>query len=71
DKGAVTVDSKVTISVDAMAGKVFEGVVTRLVSQSEAKEAWGAAAYFQVEIDIKDYTGVALVPGMSVLVEVF
>jgi multidrug resistance efflux pump len=70
DKGAVTTESKVTISVDAMAGKQFEGVVTKLVPQSENKEAWGNAAYFQVEIDIKDYSGVALVPGMSVLVEV-
>ncbi|NQZ10162.1 MAG: HlyD family efflux transporter periplasmic adaptor subunit [Algicola sp.] len=70
DKGSVTTDSKVVISVDAMTGKQFEGVVTKLVPQSEAKEAWGTAAFFQIEIDIKDYSGVALVPGMSVLVEV-
>lgn len=70
DKGSVKVSSKVSISVDAIAGKKLEGVVTHIVPQAEGREAWGTAAYFQVEIDMKDYSKVELVPGMSVLVEV-
>ena len=72
DKGSIAVNDKVAIEVDAMPGKNLQGVVSHIVPQSETREAWGTAAYFKVEIEFDDHnmaTALALVPGMSVLVE--
>ena len=70
DKGALQAEAKVSISVDALPGQTFSGKVRHIVPQGEAKEAWGSAAYFKVEVDFDNPNKVALVPGMSVLVEV-
>lgn len=70
DKGALQTGASVAISVDALPGELFTGVVRYIVPQAEAKEAWGSAAYFKVEVDLENPQKVTLVPGMSVLVEV-
>jgi multidrug resistance efflux pump len=69
DKGSIKVGDEMSITVDAITGKKFDGTISHIVPQAEAREAWGTAAYFQVEIDIRGYENVELVPGMSVLVE--
>lgn len=70
DKDEITKGAKVKVSVDALPGKTFTGVVSHIVPQAEERAAWGSAAYFEVYIDIDDYHNAGLVPGMSVLVEV-
>lgn len=70
DKDAVAVDNKVQLTFDAEDARHFNGVVTHIVPQAEERQAWGTAAYFEVQIDITDKVDIDLVPGMSVLVEV-
>ena len=70
DKESLKKGAKVNVSVDALPGNNFSGVVRHIVPQAEEKEAWGSAAYFKVEVDIDNSKEVPLVPGMSVLVEV-
>jgi multidrug resistance efflux pump len=70
DRASLSEGAKVDVTVDALSGQKFAGVVKRIVQQAEAKEAWGSAAYFKVEVDFDNPQKVALVPGMSVLVEV-
>lgn len=70
DKGAIEPGAKVKVSVDAMPGTQFNGVVKHIIPQAEERPAWGSAAYFEVQIDIEDYQDAGLVAGMSVLVEV-
>ncbi len=70
DKGAVAKNDEVRLTFDARNGQSYAGVVTNIVPQAEEREAWGTAAYFELEIDILDAVEVSLVPGMSVLVEV-
>ena len=70
DRGALVSGAQVSIKVDALPGKVFNGAVSNIVPQAEAKEAWGSAAYYKVEVDFENPQQVPLVSGMSVLVEV-
>lgn len=69
DEGTLKAGDKVKVSVDALPGTSFKGIVSHIVPQTEEREAWGNAAYFEVQIDIENYQNAGLVPGMSVLVE--
>jgi multidrug resistance efflux pump len=70
DKEGLSVKQKVQLTFDAYNSRSYAGVVTHIVPQAEERKAWGTAAYFKVQIDISKSPNIALVPGMSVLVEV-
>ena len=70
DRASLKEGVKVNVTVDALSGQTYAGIVKRIVPQAEAKEAWGSAAYFKVEVDFDEPKQANLVPGMSVLVEV-
>jgi multidrug efflux pump subunit AcrA (membrane-fusion protein) len=59
----------VALHFDALPGVALDGTVASITSAPEARPRWGLGRYFQVRINLPRQHGVALVAGMSVLVE--
>jgi multidrug resistance efflux pump len=57
------------LSFDALPGKHSTGKIVRIASAPEARSQWGGGRYFRTEIELPEEQGLALAPGMSVLVE--
>ncbi len=62
-------DAAVRLTLDAQPDTPFAGQIRRRSGAAEAREAWGASRYFELEIAIQPPADLVLTPGMSVLVE--
>lgn len=59
----------VRLGFDALPGSRVTGTIRAIASAPEPRANWGSARYFRVDIALPEAHGLALVPGMSVLVE--
>jgi multidrug resistance efflux pump len=59
----------VRLGFDALPGRQVTGTIDAIASAPEPRANWGSARYFRVDVALPEGHGLALVPGMSVLVE--
>ena len=59
----------VSVRFDALPRAVVNGRIASITSAPEARPRWGAGRYFRVRIELPERHGLALVAGMSALVE--
>jgi multidrug resistance efflux pump len=69
DRMHLKLGQTVSLGFDAFPGKRCTGTVTRIASAPETRAQWGRGRYFRAEIAFNGDPGLALTPGMSVLVE--
>ena len=60
---------QVSLRFDALPGAALNGKVASINSAPEARSQWGLGRYFRVKVALPEHHGLALVAGMSVLVE--
>ena len=60
----------VKLTLDAYPENKFLGKIAKIGFQAESKKEWGAATYYEVEIEITKASNQKLIPGMSVLIEI-
>ncbi|WP_020210753.1 HlyD family secretion protein [Gilvimarinus chinensis] len=70
DIARITQGEEVLIHFDAMPEANLTGTVERIGNQAEPKQYWGNSGYINVDISFASQTELALLPGMSVMVEV-
>ncbi len=70
DRPRVAVGDKVSIRMDALPGRQFEGRLEAVSSSSSNRQEWGWADYFEAEVVFDEDVSGELLPGMSALVEV-
>jgi multidrug resistance efflux pump len=59
----------VRLTFDALQGRSLIAHVSKIANAPQARAIWGNARYFPIDIALPPDHGIALVPGMSVLVE--
>lgn len=69
DRPFLSQGQAVRLSFDALPGKALEGKIASIAGAPAPRAAWGNARYFKLDIDMPARHGLALVAGMSVLVE--
>lgn len=71
DRPGIELEQPVRIFLDAYPSKSYTGIITELKVQGEARKEWGKGLYIQGQVEFDpDQELPALMPGMSVLVEV-
>jgi len=69
DRAYLSEGQAVSLRFDALPGQVVNGRISSITSAPEARARWGSGRYFKVKIAMPPDHGLALVAGMSVLVE--
>ncbi len=71
DRPSIELEQTVKIFLDAYPNVSYKGIITELQVQGEARKEWGKGLYMQGRVEFDpDQQLPALMPGMSVLVEV-
>jgi multidrug resistance efflux pump len=69
DRTFLTKGQKLRVSFDSLPGASVTGAVTLIASAPEERSSWGDGRYFRVELALPLSHGLALVHGMSALIE--
>ncbi len=69
DRPKLLINQAVKLTLDAYPNESFKGKITKLGLQAQAKNSWGKANYYDVNISIIQGSSHELIPGMSVRIE--